>query len=111
MNKIKALAVAATFGTALALLPAAAAQAHDTCVAYGANVACVRDNHHTIDWCDRETDGRRVYAQYRVEFFTVTTGYDPNGSNPGCGHRRDSWSIYDFRVCEQGSGCSAWKRA
>lgn len=111
MSKIRTCAAMATLGTAFAPLPAPLAQAHDTCAAYGANVACVKNNHHTIDWCDRESDGNRVYAQYRVEFFTATTAYDPNGSNSGCGHQNESWSIWDFRVCEEGSGCSAWKRA
>jgi hypothetical protein len=111
LNKIRTVAAAASLGAVFALVPLPSAYAHDTCAAYGANVACVRNNHHTIDWCDRELDGKRVYAQYRVEFFTITTAYDPNGSNPGCGHRNDEWSIYEFRVCEQGSGCSAWKRS
>lgn len=79
---------------------------------HGADFAEVGTRHHTIKWCDREADGHRVYAQYRVEFFgTITTGYDPNGSRPGCGRRTEGMAIYDYRVCEERAGCSGWRRA
>jgi hypothetical protein len=105
------MAAAAGLATMLTVIAVPEASAHDTCAAYGANVACVRNGHTGIDWCDRETDSNRVYAQYQIEFFgTITTGYDPNGSNPGCGHQDNIWPLIAlFRVCEEGSGCSAWK--
>ncbi|TMQ95310.1 hypothetical protein ETD83_22545 [Actinomadura soli] len=68
---------------------------------------------HQIKWCDGERDGHGVYAQYRVEFFKITTGGDPDGSGPHCGTRRAEWPIYDYRVCEsspKATTCSRWKR-
>ena len=107
----KLIAAIAMSGTTLALLPATAASAHPTSVPHGRDVASVDAGHHTITWCDREADGHRVYAQYRVEFFTITTGYDTNGYRPGCGQATDRWAIHSYRVCEKGVGCSCWKRA
>lgn len=107
---LKLIVAVAMLGAVLGLLSATPADAHPTSVKHGADVAQVGPNHHTITWCDKEGDGHRVYAQYRVEFFTITTGYDPNGNRPGCGRQTDSWAIYDYRVCEEGVGCSGWRR-
>ena len=120
MTKPKSLIAIAALAVAAAVFPASPAAAHDTCVAYGANVACVRSNHQMIDWCDREPDGRWVFAQYwyrgspEPPFSSagqVQTGVDSNGSRSGCGHQGEPRGISVFRVCEFGSGCSAWKNA
>jgi hypothetical protein len=112
MINLSYLVVVATLAGTAGLGPTSPAVAHSTCTAYGANVACVGRAHHIIFWCDHETDGHRVFAQYYIDRSTVaTTGVDANGSGSGCGHQSDVRGIVRFRVCEIGSGCSAWKRA
>ena len=112
MINLKHLCAVAIFAGAAAMFPASPAAAYGRCAAYGANVACVSVGHHIIDWCDREADGHRVFAQYYINRSTVvTTGVDANGSRRGCSHQNDVRGIINFRVCEIGSGCSAWKRA
>jgi hypothetical protein len=111
MINLSYLVVVATLAGTAGLSPTSPAAAHSTCTAYGANVACVGRNHHMIFWCDHEADRHRVFAQYSIgESAVVTTGV-VNGSRSGCGHMSDVSEIVRFRVCEIGSGCSAWKRA
>jgi hypothetical protein len=112
MINLSYLVVVATLAGTAGLGPTSPAAAHSTCTAYGANVVCVGRTHHMIFWCDHEADGHRVFAQYYIDRSTVvTTGVDANGSRRGCGHQNDVRGIVNFRVCEIGSGCSAWKRA
>ncbi len=102
------VAVVTLAGTAAVGPPAVA---HSTCATYGANVACLSTNNHTIFWCDREPDHHKVYAQYSIGKSTVVTTGVVNGSDSGCGHMSDVRGIVRFRVCEIRSGCSAWERA
>ncbi|MGH3713284.1 MAG: hypothetical protein ACRDT4_07480 [Micromonosporaceae bacterium] len=116
MKRSRKLAIAtavAALGTALAAVPLSVANAHDGCVAHGEDVACVRNGHKTIDWCDRENDTNRVYAQFTISYAgyvygPYTTGYDPNGHYSGCGHWNTNDEIFKYRVCEEGVGCSEW---
>jgi hypothetical protein len=65
------------------------AEAHDTCVQHGADVACAKDNHSPY----------------------YHGSWDPNGANPDCAHDWPATGIVRFRVCEEVEGCSAWKFA
>ena len=94
-------------GVGIAVPPSAAAQA--SCVSYGANVACVGASHQLINWCDRESDGHKVFAQYYVDKSTVVATGVTAGSR-GCRHQSDVRGIVKFRVCEIGSACSPWRR-
>ena len=102
---VAVVTLAATAGVA-----APSPAVHTTCVSYDANVACIAMNHHMISWCDHESDGHRVFAQYYADESTlVTTGVTANRSR--CRHQSDVRKIVKFRVCEIDSACSAWQRA
>jgi len=102
------VAIAILTGGAGLAAPSPAA-AHATCVSYGANVACVGASHQLINWCDRESDGHKVFAQYYVDKSTVVATGVTAGSR-GCRHQSDVRGIVKFRVCEIGSACSPWRR-
>ena len=110
MINLRDLVVIVTLAGAAGLAAPSSATAHTTCASYGANVACVGVSHQLISWCDRESDGHRVFAQYIVGASTiVTTGVTTSSSR--CRHQSEVRGIVKFRVCEIGSACSAWRRA
>jgi len=120
-RRTRLLVSAAVTCLAAIAYPVPSAEAHDTCVSHPSDpsVVCVRNNHTVADICDRDADGHRVYAHVNVvtsggQFQDITTGYDPNDSQPGCGQWYTSSAyprIYDIKVCVQYEGCSAWKPA
>src|SRR4051812_29747342 len=80
------LGLALTIG-ALALAPASASA--DTCVGHPSDpsVVCTRDGDHTVDVCDRDADGHRVYARVVTqESYPAYQSpyYDDNDSKAGC---------------------------
>jgi hypothetical protein len=90
------------------------AEAHDTCVQHGADVACAKDNHSRLDACDRESDGHKVRGHFTTPLSDPSYyhgSWDPNGANPDCAHDWPATGIVRFRVCEEVEGCSAWKFA
>ncbi len=110
MINLRHLLAIVTLAGAATLGPPWSAAAHTTCASYGANLACVGASHQLIDWCDRESDGHKVFAQYYVDKSTVvTTGVADSSSR--CRHQSEVRGIVKFRVCEIGSACSAWRRA
>lgn len=85
------------------------AEAHDTCVEHGQDVACARDNHSRLDACDRESDGHQVRGHFTTPLSDPSYyhgSWDPNGANPGCAHDWPATGIVRFRVCEEVEGCS-----
>ena len=110
MINLRHLVAIVTLAGAAGLASPSSAAAHTTCASYGANVACVGVSHHLIDWCDRESDGHRVFAQYYVDkSIVVTTGVTAGSGR--CRHQSEARGIVKFRVCEIGSACSGWRRA
>jgi hypothetical protein len=78
------------------------------------SVACVREDAHIVDICDRQADGHRAYAR------VVTRGtypafrspyYDSNNADPGCSNLHFGSQVYSISICVQTKGCSAFKRS
>jgi len=110
MINISCVIAAAILAGGAVVGSASPAAAHGGCASYGANAACVSAGQRMIFWCDRESDGHRVFAQYYADKSSlVTTGVTGNGR--GCRQQSDVSKIVRFRVCEIGSGCSAWRRS
>jgi hypothetical protein len=106
MINLRHLVAIVTLAGTAGLAAPSSATAHATCASYGANVACVGASHHLINWCDHESDGHRVFAQYYVDESTVvTTGV--TASSGRCRHQSEARGIAKFRVCEIGSACGA----
>lgn len=100
----------------LPALPAGSstATAPSTCVRHPAeaSVACVRNNAHVLDVCDRHADGHRVYARVITDASSPTflsPFYDDNDSKSGCANIPFTSRIASFAVCVQYEGCSAFR--
>jgi hypothetical protein len=103
---------------AAVVLPAAVrADVPKVCVSHPApqddSVACVRNDAHILDVCDRKADGHRAYAR------VVTKGtypayrspyYDANNADAGCSNLNFGSQIYSVSICVQTKGCSDFKR-
>ena len=101
-----ALTVAAT--PMMIALTASPAAAHYTYVYHGSDLATVSSDHNRTSLCDMENDGNPVMAYYiysggRMTSYTIATYL-------GCGTRSIP-GISQFQLCEQGEGCTPWKRA
>ncbi len=94
---------------AVAAIAVPAAYAHYTVAYHGSDMVSIGSDHRTVSTCDRESDGNLVYADLILA----------NGNRPKvwdnydqlCSSRSFSSDVRDFRVCEEGVGCSAWKDA
>ena len=101
---------------AAAVVPAAVHAQAKVCVGHpkDKSVACVRDQAHIVDICDRQADGHRAYAR------VVTRGtypafrspyYDANNADAGCTNLRFGQQVYSVSICVQTKGCSSFKRS
>jgi len=100
----------AVIATSLAAAPTASAA---DCVSHPnePSVSCLRGN--VIDSCDRDADGHYVYSRFRTTRILApgfgSTGYDQNGSSPGCGNLPSRDSVTEIAICVQYEGCSGYK--
>ena len=77
-----------------------------------ASVVCVRNDARTVDVCDRDADGHRVYARVITDASTpafLSPFYDENDSRAGCANVSFSSRVASFAVCVQFEGCSAFR--
>jgi hypothetical protein len=86
--------------------------AHQTdWIYHGDDGAWVHDDHRTITVCDFESDGHYVYGQLRAWYFgDWVYSEEQDGGDHGCdteyfpsGYEND-----EFRLCEEGKGCTDW---
>lgn len=80
---------------------------------HGSDKAWVDTTHDHLGAQDGECDGNYVYATglwYDASISTTitVTVWDTNGCSAGWGHG-DGIDFYQYRVCEQNVGCSAWR--
>jgi hypothetical protein len=110
MGRARRLLVAATL-TALTMLAltAAPAQAHYTYIYHGSDFASVSSDHLRVSACDRENDGHLVYADVLLSNGVRTRVWD--GYDSVCSTRSFSSTVRQFRLCEEGVSCTAWKNA
>lgn len=97
---------------ALLALSCTGVAAHDTVAWHGSDKAWVDSTHDHLDVQDGECDGNDVYAQgywwdATISSARLVTVWDTNGCSSGYGHG-DGIDFYQYRVCEQGVGCSGW---
>lgn len=88
------------------------AVAHQGWVFQGADKAGTYEAHRHIDWCDEESDGRKVRARFWMVsvFEEVVSDWDPDGAGGQCGHEPDLVSnITKHKVCAEVDGCSAFE--
>lgn len=112
------LTAAAVIGLLTALAATAPAQA-DSCFGWRGNAACVRQTNTRVDACDRVKNGRKVRAHYitianyanGVLTSYIVGDWDLNGSARGCARNRAPAYVLYYQLCEQGTGCSTWRRA
>jgi hypothetical protein len=105
----------------VALLGVTSAGAHQACISVPDRAtACNRDavsgnpahQDHYVDACDRNSDGLRTRAWYRINGAVedFPTQWDPNGANPGCASDRTYiFYLLRHRSCVEVVGCSAWE--
>ena len=103
----------ALFTLALLAVNASIANAHYTEAWHGTDKAWVDSTHDHLDVQDGECDGNNVYAtglwwNPSLSTTITVTVWDSNGCSSGWGHG-DGLDFYQYRVCEQNVGCSAWK--
>lgn len=110
------LGVAATALTAVAILMGSALPASAAYWRYssqGSDYARYDLDTDTLEVCDMERDGHRVYVEYYRSNGSYGYFYDGNGSKPGCTGRYVNLRYNGkFRVCEEVWGpdwCPAWK--
>ena len=104
--RARAVAVSA-LATAAFAFTAGTAAAHFTEAFHGSDRAWVDSTHDHLDVSDNECDGNSVYAEGYDDLGFLRV-FDPNGCNSGYGHG-DGLNFYQYRVCEQNVGCSAWR--
>ncbi len=78
------------------------------------SVVCIRDAGHTVDVCDRDADGHRVYARVVTEASNPdfrSPFYDDNDSHPGCANLAFPSRVLRVAVCVQYEGCGAYREA
>ena len=88
--------------------PAFAAFGHTLTLWYGDNVASIDTSTRAVTVCDQERDGNGVVGEFVTTTGAVVQVGDPTGSGIGCGQTTAGSTIYRFRVCENGSGCSSY---
>jgi len=94
---------------ALAAVAAPAAYAHYTYVYHGSDLLSIGSDHYTASACDRESDGNLVYGDLILANGNRVRVWDNYDS--ACSTRNVGSQIRDFRLCEEGAGCTAWKNA
>ncbi len=75
-------------------------------------MVCTRNAGHTVDVCDRDTDGHRAYARVVTQASYPnfqSPYYDSNDSQPGCANIPFAIRVLSVAVCVQYEGCSALK--
>jgi hypothetical protein len=86
--------------------------AHQTdWIYHGNDGAWVHDDHRTVTVCDFERDGHYVYAELRAWYLgDWVYSREADGGDHGCdteyfpsGYEND-----EFRLCEEGKGCTRW---
>jgi len=106
----RALATAG-IGIGMTMALASPASAHTIGLRYGANQGAVV-THNVVTALDKECDGRTVYLQYDVSTIGGTvryTLYDSNGcNNSGATRNHYPQQVTMARLCETGTGCTAW---
>jgi hypothetical protein len=75
----------------------------------GANYASVGTDKKWVEACDMEADGHGVHGEFRLLGGGIMTKGDANGSAGGCGNTTAGVIITQLRVCEDATGCSAWR--
>ena len=116
MKSVKLLVAAGAVAVALLVVPAAPAQANCATAYQGGSWATECDLHH-VAVCDNDPDGHLTYARlwnwYTGHYYL--SGYDSYGRDSAgqfCHHEStQGWGWFQFAVCVQNEGCSAWKRA
>ena len=94
---------------ALAAVAVPAAYAHYTYVYHGSDLLSIGSDHRTASACDREADGNLVYGDLILANGNRVKVWD--NYDGVCSTRSVGSDIRDFRLCEDGVGCTAWKDA
>jgi hypothetical protein len=90
------------------VLASSPANAHNYCKNHVHDAGCVKNDHHSLDSCDREADGHRVRAWWWTSDGQGPGAWDDNGADSGCDR---VWTInwtQAARTCEEVEGCSDW---
>ena len=98
--------IAAVVGFAL-LIVAATASAHYTDIFQQGDKAWVDDTHDHANVRDNTCDQNPVYVRAR-DGSGARDKYDPDGCGGFDGHL-DGINFYDYRLCEVGVSCTAFK--
>lgn len=113
------MSLVALLGLGVAALPltaptAVAAPSASVCAPANApdpSVSCIGGN--TVDTCDRDPDGHRVYTRVRTTEITApgfySTGYDQNDSRSGCRQTGFYYRVTGISTCVQYEGCGPWR--
>ena len=110
----KLIAIAAVTATVLSMLVAGSspAAAHETdWIAHGYDSAYVHADHQTVTVCDNEPgDGHYAYAELR-SWYAGDPVYDREADGDDAGCDTETFLVFEyteFRLCEEGKGCSQW---
>lgn len=110
MRNRRRLKIVGALSLLLTMCSVGVALAHEGWVFQGQDKAGTYEAHRHIDWCDEESDGNRVHAEYVLILASSwdVTADDPDGAGGSCGHEPNlSRDIRWHKVCEANSGCSA----
>lgn len=103
--------VLATATASLLLAPATGASAHVNYAEYSGNNGTAHADHRSFTVCDLSADGNGASIDWYVSSTRYGSLGDTNGSAAGCGYREFSFSLTGgiWRLCEAGTGCTAYR--
>jgi hypothetical protein len=111
---VKKLLLTLVIGACALLMLSSAAQAVTGTVYHPTDpsIGVVRD-HHWYKACDRQVDGHRVRLHYSTWANTGLILYSAWSPSQSCTQEASTTlgvTMYQFRICVEAEGCSAWKR-